>query len=62
MLKLLQGVYFLVLVELFYVFDLLTALKCTWGVPYFLDTMSFEVVSLVGVSGCTAVICGSLPV
>ena len=28
---------------------------CTWGVPYFLVTKSFEVVSLVGASGCTVV-------
>ena len=32
------------------------------GVLYFLVTMSFGVVSLVAVSECTAVICGSLPV
>ena len=38
---------FLVLVELFYILDLLTAFRCTWGVLYFLVTMSFEVVSLV---------------
>ena len=42
-------------VELFYDLDLLIAFTVPGGVPYFLVTMSFGVVSLVGAFECTVV-------